>query len=79
MAWFAVELSQAEKELGTLIQNVGSGAEVVITRDGEPIARIVPADPEVPVHFDRERGSARGMFVVPDDFGSPIENFSEYM
>lgn len=74
---FAVELAQAEAQLARLIQKVDAGAEVVITRDGEPVARLVPA--VVRTGIERVPGSAKGLFTVPDDFDAPVEDFREYM
>jgi prevent-host-death family protein len=78
MVRFAVELAQAEARLSELIQQVGGGAEVVITRSGRPVARLVPVPASEPV-ADREPGSARGLFRVPDDFDAPLDEFGEYM
>lgn len=72
----AVELAQAETQLATLIKQVGSGVEVVITADGQPVARLLPVESARP---DRVPGSAKGLFVVPDDFDAPLEDFREYM
>jgi antitoxin (DNA-binding transcriptional repressor) of toxin-antitoxin stability system len=74
---FAVEVEQAGSQLDRLIQEVDAGAEVVITRDGHPIARLVAAtaDPA----GERAPGSARGLFSVPDDFDAPLEDFNDYM
>jgi prevent-host-death family protein len=74
VATLSIELAQAETQLPELIQEVGSGAEIVITRDGQPVARLVP-----PARVaDRVPGSARGLFIVPDDFDAPLEEFREY-
>jgi prevent-host-death family protein len=72
----AVELVQAETQLAKLIQQVGRGVEVVITSAGQPIARLLPVEKALP---DRVPGSAKGLFVVPDDFDAPLEDFREYM
>jgi prevent-host-death family protein len=42
---------EAKNKLGTLLDWVERGEEVVITRRGKPIARLVPATPG----FDREK------------------------
>ncbi|HEX2092604.1 MAG TPA: type II toxin-antitoxin system prevent-host-death family antitoxin [Longimicrobiaceae bacterium] len=76
MTKLAVEL-QAESQLARLVEEVDAGAEVVITRNGQPVARIVPAVEETGP--DRTPGSAKGLFTVPDDFDAPIEDFREYM
>jgi antitoxin (DNA-binding transcriptional repressor) of toxin-antitoxin stability system len=49
---------------------------VVITRNGEPVARLVPPSGPLP---DRVPGSAKGLFTVPDDFDEPLEDFRDYM
>ena len=74
---FAVELAQAGAQLDKLVEEVDAGAEVVITRDGHPVARLVAATAEA--ETDRVPGSAKGMFTVPDDFDAPLEDFSDYM
>lgn len=76
MVRIAVELAQAEAQLARLVEEVGAGTEVVITRDGHPVARLVPA-PGVDAP-DRAPGSAKGLFTVPDDFDAPLEDFREY-
>jgi prevent-host-death family protein len=72
----AVELAQAEGRLAQLIEEVKSGIEIVITRDGQPVARLLPAL-ETPAN--RVPGSAKGLFTVPDDFDAPLEDFHEHM
>ncbi|HEX8832304.1 MAG TPA: type II toxin-antitoxin system prevent-host-death family antitoxin [Longimicrobium sp.] len=76
MVTFAVELAEMETRLARLIQEVATGAEVVITRNGEPVARLVPPSGPLP---DRVPGSAKGLFTVPDDFDEPLEDFRDYM
>jgi prevent-host-death family protein len=65
-----IELARAEAELAKLVQQVGGGAEVLITRDGRPAARLVPAAETPP---DRVPGSAKGLFTVPEDFSAPLD------
>jgi len=43
----------AKNRLGTLLDRVEQGEEVVITRRGKPVARLVPARPGV----DREKAT----------------------
>jgi len=73
----AVELEQAGAQLDRLIEEVDAGAEVVITRDGHPVARLVAATEEM--SGERVPGSAKGLFTVPDDFDAPLEDFRDYM
>ena len=76
MAKSAVELAQAEVELAKLIEEVENGIEFVITREGHPVALLLPVS-EAPA--DRVPGSAKGLFTVPDDFDAPLEDFREHM
>lgn len=41
----AISLAQAKAHLSDLLNTVESGEEVVITRHGRPVARVVPASP----------------------------------
>ncbi|MFL5383664.1 MAG: type II toxin-antitoxin system Phd/YefM family antitoxin [Longimicrobiaceae bacterium] len=72
-----MDLAQAGAQLDRLIDEVDAGAEVVITRDGQPVARLVAAAPEST--GERVPGSAKGLFTVPDDFDAPLEDFRDYM
>ncbi|MFL5538759.1 MAG: type II toxin-antitoxin system Phd/YefM family antitoxin [Longimicrobiaceae bacterium] len=73
----AVEVEQAGTQLDRLIEELDAGAEVVITRGGQPVARLVAATPESA--GERIPGSAKGLFTVPDDFDAPLEDFRDYM
>ncbi len=41
----AVSLAHAKAHLSELMDNVASGEEVVITRHGRPVARVLPVNP----------------------------------
>jgi prevent-host-death family protein len=73
----AVELAEAETSLAELVKKLGSGTEILITRDGFPVARLVSAG-MADVDVDRVPGSAKGLFTVPDDFDAPLDDFREY-
>ncbi|MET0399292.1 MAG: DUF2281 domain-containing protein [Longimicrobiaceae bacterium] len=75
MVKLAVELAEAETSLAELVQKLGAGTEILITRDGFPVARLVPAGEAEP---DRVPGTAKGLFTVPRDFDAPLEDFGEY-
>jgi prevent-host-death family protein len=63
-----VGVHEAKTHLSRLLRQVMAGDEVVITRGGVPIARLVPAG-----HRNaRELGSDRGVYEVPDDFDAPL-------
>lgn len=50
----AVNLAVAKAQLSELLNKVEAGEEVVITRHGRPVARVVPATPvKQPVPLER--------------------------
>lgn len=76
MTTHAVELGQIGARLADLVHEAERGTEVVITEHGEPIARLVAVVGSNP---EREPGSARGLFTVPDDFDAPLDEFRDCM
>ncbi len=54
-----------------LLQRVALGEEVVITRAGRPVAKLVPIAPDIQ---RRSPGSARGDIWVGEDFDAPLPN-----
>ncbi|MDO9242903.1 MAG: type II toxin-antitoxin system prevent-host-death family antitoxin [Rhodocyclaceae bacterium] len=60
-----VSLFDAKTHLSRLIELIASGneREIVISRNGKPVARVLP------IHEDTSRriGLAKGEFEVPDD------------
>ena len=64
-----VNIHDAKTHFSKLIDRVLLGEEIVIAKAGRPVAKLVPFPPEA---HDRVPGSARGAFVVPDDFDSPL-------
>lgn len=61
-----VDLLQAKCELSRLVKNIERGweREIVITRNGRAVAKLVPIDAAPP---GRRIGVAKGVFVVPDE------------
>nr|VFK66359.1 MAG: Antitoxin component of toxin-antitoxin stability system, DNA-binding transcriptional repressor [Candidatus Kentron sp. UNK]VFK71993.1 MAG: Antitoxin component of toxin-antitoxin stability system, DNA-binding transcriptional repressor [Candidatus Kentron sp. UNK] len=49
------------------------GSEVVITRDGQPVAKLVALGAR---KRKRHFGSARGLIRISDDFDEPLDDFS---
>ena len=62
-----VGVHEAKTHLSRLLERVERGEEVVISRRGVPVARLVPVRTEA-----RRFGSDRGRFVVPEDFDAPL-------
>ena len=62
-------MHEAKTTLSELIRRAEAGEEVTITRNGEPVARLVP----VPRRGPRTLGRDKGLFRVPDDFDAPLD------
>lgn len=63
-----VSVHEAKTHLSRLLQQIAAGEDVIITRLGQPVARLVPIDETRPVF-----GIDEGRFVVPDDFDDPLD------
>lgn len=66
----SVGVHEAKTHLSRLLDDVIAGEEVVITRRGEPTARLVALCRGTPRVF----GMDRGLLVVPEDFDAPLED-----
>jgi prevent-host-death family protein len=62
-----VGVEEAQRHLSRLLRQVDEGDEVVIERDGRPVARLVRVEPR-----RRAFGQLAGRFQVPDDFDDPL-------
>ena len=76
-----IPIEQAQRELAQLLEKLAVGEEMVITRDGRAVARVIPEKkgnaPHVP---DRVPGSAKGLILsIAPDFDAPLEDMREYM
>lgn len=63
-----VGVHEAKTHLSQLLRRVMAGEEVVISRGGRAVARLVPAAPA----RQRQIGRDRGLFKVPDEFHAPL-------
>lgn len=64
-----VTVHQAKTHLSRLLRRVATGEEVLITRGGTPVARLMPA---VSRAEHRRLGLDRGKVVIADDFDAPL-------
>ncbi len=64
-----VNIHEAKTHLSRLLERVAMGEEVIIAKAGNPVAKLVPIKPATR-RF--KFGSAKGKFVVPDDFNEPL-------
>jgi prevent-host-death family protein len=66
----SVGVHEAKTHLSRLLDDVAAGEEVLITRRGEPAARLVALRTSAPRVF----GIDRGRLVIPDDFDAPLDD-----
>ena len=59
----------AKTHLSRLLDRAAKGEEVVITRNGRPIARLVPV---AALRAPRKLGGLRGRIRIADDFDAPL-------
>ena len=72
-------IHEAKTHLSRLLQKVLLGEEIIISKAGKPIAKIIPYQ-DLPA--DRKPGQDRGLFQVPEDFnaelpGEELEKFEK--
>ena len=64
----SVGVHEAKTHLSRLLERVEAGEEIVITRRGEEVARLVPCRRTTARRF----GIDRGVWDVPEDFDAPL-------
>ncbi|MFJ8924456.1 type II toxin-antitoxin system Phd/YefM family antitoxin [Streptomyces sp. NPDC102415] len=65
---------EAKTHFSRILQQVETGEEVVISRAGEPVAKVVPLHSKV---RRTGRGSLRGQIHIPDDFDELPDDIAE--
>lgn len=63
-----VTVHEAKTHLSRLLRRVAAGEEIVITRSGDPVARLVAFEPREPRRLGRDRGA----FEVPAEFDDEL-------
>ena len=64
-----VNVHEAKTHLSRLLQRAAAGEEIVIAKNGRPVARLVAVQPSP----QRVFGTDRGVFEVGDDFNAPLD------
>jgi prevent-host-death family protein len=64
-----INVHEAKTHLSRLLDRAHSGEEIVISKGGEPYARLVPLDARAP---KRERGTLKDLIALSDDFFAPL-------
>ncbi len=71
-----VDINQAKQNFPELIEKTISNGEVIITKDGQPIAKLVSI---ATTKQQRKFGTAKGLIKMSADFDKPLNDFKEYM
>jgi prevent-host-death family protein len=64
-----MNVHEAKTHLSKLLDQAIAGEEVVIMRSGKPLVRLTPVET---APSPRTLGTAKGDFIVPDDFNEPL-------
>ena len=70
-----IDVKKAENCLSDLIQQTIEGDEIIITKEGRPIAKLVALG-KIPQK--RKFGSAKGLIKMANDFDETPEDFKDY-
>jgi len=72
-----IAIKDAANRLDDLVNESRAGREIILTRDSQPVAKIVPVSSDRP---RPRRGSGKDFisFIAPD-FDATPEGFEEYM
>jgi prevent-host-death family protein len=65
-------IADAKARFSELVQKPMLGEEVIVTRENEPVVKIVSIKPA-----KRKPGTGKGIWMSPD-FDAPLEDFREY-
>jgi prevent-host-death family protein len=71
-----VTIEEAQAKLAEIIDHLVPGEELTITRDNQPVAKLVGQ--QQPVRKPRQPGSAKGKLVIHADDDEHLEDFKEY-
>ena len=69
MAGNSVNIHQAKTQLSKLVERAAAGSEIVITKAGKPMAKLVPL---VTTNRVRKLGILKGKIKIPDNFDAPL-------
>jgi prevent-host-death family protein len=73
----AVTLEEAQAKLPEIIDKLIPGEELIITRNNQPVAKLVGQ--RRPVRTPRRPGSAKGKLVILAENDEHLEDFKDYM
>jgi prevent-host-death family protein len=72
-----VTIEEAQAKLPELIDKLAPGEEVIITRNQEPVAKLVGQKRRL--RQPRQPGSAKGKLIIVAEDDEHLEDFKDYM
>ena len=71
-----ISTEEAQAKLPELIDNLKPDEEIIITKNNQPVARLIASRQQTPRKLGTLRGSVK--YIAPD-FDAPLDDFKEYM
>jgi len=71
-----IDIEEAKTSLGDLLDAALRGQEIILTRDDQPVAKLIPLVQRRP---RPQYGSAKGLVHMANDFDAPLADFEEYV
>ena len=65
-----INIQEAKAHLSRIIDEVAAGAEVIIAKDGKPIAKLIPI---TPTPAPKKYGLLKGQIRIAADFDAPLD------
>lgn len=70
-----VSVAEAKAKFSELIRRAEAGEEILVTRHGKVVARLLPPEPGALLP---RIGALKDRIRISDDFDEPLEAFEEY-
>ena len=71
-----IELSDAQKRLTELVEQLQPGVVILLAKEQRPVARLTAVESTAPP--ERQFGSAKGKIVFHKGWDEPLEDFAPY-
>ena len=65
----SVNIHEAKTHLSRLLERVAAGEEILISKAGKPMAKLIPLSKP---QNNRVPGLDKGVIQIPDDFDAPL-------
>lgn len=65
----SVNVHEAKTHLSRLLERVAAGEEIIISKAGKPMAKLIPLSKP---QMDRVAGLDKGVLRIPEDFDAPL-------